>query len=77
MREAWGETEVGLSAVTLVELVHGVQRAKLEEQRRRRDAFVEELMTTVTVHPVIAEIARLAGRISGQSAARGESYDAF
>jgi tRNA(fMet)-specific endonuclease VapC len=71
MREAWGETEVGLSAVTLVELVHGIQRAKLEEQRRRRDAFVEELMTTLTVHPVTAEIARLAGRISGQAAARG------
>ena len=71
VREAWGETEIGLSAVTLAELVHGSQRAKLEAQRQRRNAFVEELMATVTVHPVTAEIARLAGTISGQEAARG------
>jgi tRNA(fMet)-specific endonuclease VapC len=71
VREAWGETEIGLSAVTLVELVHGIQRARLEVQRQRRNAFVEELIATVTVHPVTAEIARLAGLISGQEAARG------
>jgi predicted nucleic acid-binding protein len=71
VREAWGETEIGLSAVTLAELVHGSQRAKLEAQRQRRNAFVEELMATVTVYPVTAEIARLAGLISGQEAARG------
>ena len=28
--------EIGLSVVTIVELVHGVQRAGTEERRRRR-----------------------------------------
>ena len=71
VREACGETEIGLSVVTIVELTHGVQRAKLEAQRQRREAFVAELMATVAVHPITAEIALRAGVISGQAAARG------
>ena len=73
VREAWGDTEIGLSVVSIVELTHGIQRAKLEAQRQRREAFVAELMATLTVHPVTAEIARRAGIISGQGAARGVS----
>jgi predicted nucleic acid-binding protein len=71
LRETWGETEVGLSVVTVVELTHGVQRAKLDAQRQRREAFVEELMATLTLYPITAEIAQRAGVISGQEAARG------
>jgi predicted nucleic acid-binding protein len=41
LQNAWGETEVGLSAVTVVELTHGIQRAKLEGQRQRRQVFVQ------------------------------------
>jgi len=36
VQNVWGETEVGLSAVTIVELTHGIQRSKLEGQRQRR-----------------------------------------
>jgi predicted nucleic acid-binding protein len=68
---AWGETEVGLSAVTIVELTHGIQRAKLETQRQRRRAFVQDLRTAMTVHPLTDEIAERAGLISGQEAERG------
>jgi tRNA(fMet)-specific endonuclease VapC len=42
-----GEVEIGLSVVTVVELTHGVQRAKLEERRQRREAFVDELIRDV------------------------------
>jgi predicted nucleic acid-binding protein len=71
LRETWGETEIGLSVVTIVELTHGIQRTKLEAQRQRRTAFVEELTAAVTVHPVTTDIAQRAGTISGQEAARG------
>jgi predicted nucleic acid-binding protein len=57
---ALGETAVGLSAVTIVELTHGIQRAKLEAQRLRRQVFVQELRATVTVHPLTDEIAERA-----------------
>jgi antitoxin (DNA-binding transcriptional repressor) of toxin-antitoxin stability system len=34
VREACGETEIGLSVVTIAELTHGVYRAKLETHRQ-------------------------------------------
>ena len=62
----YGEVEVGLSAVTIVELVHGIQRAKTEKQRQRRDAFIVDLLVDMTVYPVTFEVAKLAGTISGR-----------
>jgi tRNA(fMet)-specific endonuclease VapC len=67
----YGEVEVGLSVVTIVELTHGVQRAGTEERRRRRQAFIDELIRDVPVHPITIETARLAGRIEGGLAAQG------
>ncbi len=70
-KTGYGEIEVGLSVVTIVELTHGIQRAGTEERRQRRQAFVDELIRDVPVHPVTVEIARMAGRIEGDQAARG------
>lgn len=67
----FGETEVGLSVVTVVELTHGIQRAGTDERRQRRQAFVDELIRDVPVHPITLETARLAGRIEGAQAAEG------
>jgi tRNA(fMet)-specific endonuclease VapC len=67
----YGEIEVGLSVVTVVELTHGIQRAATEERRQRRQAFVDELIRDVPVHPVTIETAKLAGRIEGDRAAQG------
>jgi tRNA(fMet)-specific endonuclease VapC len=66
-----GETESGLSAVTVVELTHGIYRAKSDNQRDRRRAFTEELCRDLTVHPVTLEIAQLAGKVEGEQAAQG------
>jgi tRNA(fMet)-specific endonuclease VapC len=66
-----GEAENAISAVTVVELTHGIFRAKLETDAKRRRAFVEELCTAVPVEPVTLEIAQLAGRIEGEQAAKG------
>jgi tRNA(fMet)-specific endonuclease VapC len=72
-KAAYGEIEIGLSVVTIVELTHGIQRAGTEERRQRRQAFVDELIRDVLVHPVTIETARLAGRIEGDQAAQGVS----
>jgi predicted nucleic acid-binding protein len=50
-RTAWGDTEIVLSVVTIVELAHGIQRAKSLAQRERREVFLEELLATLTVYP--------------------------
>jgi len=57
-----GETDSALSVVTIVELTHGIYRAKSDADRERRRAFSEELRRDMVVHPVTVEIAQLAGR---------------
>jgi predicted nucleic acid-binding protein len=66
-----GETESALSAITVVELTHGIYRARSDADRQRRRAFVEELIRAIPVHPVTLELAQLAGKIEGEQAARG------
>lgn len=70
-----GKTTAALSAVTAVELTHGIFRARTEADRTRREAFVEELYQAVAVHPLTLDIARLAGRIHGEQMGRGISID--
>ena len=66
-----GETEAALSTVSIVELTHGIYRARTDADRERRRAFCDELCRDMIVHPVSLEIARLAGKIEGEQAARG------
>ena len=66
-----GKTAAALSAVTAVELTHGIYRAKTDADRERREAFVEELYQAVAVHPLTLEVARLAGRIHGEQMGQG------
>ena len=68
-----GEIEVGLSVVTIAELVHGAYRTKTQAQQQRRLEFIERLSSDVPVHPVTLEIAKLAGKLEGEQAARGVS----
>lgn len=66
-----GEVEIGLSVVTIAELAHGVQRAGGEDRRQRWQAFLDEPIRDVPVHPITVETAKLAGRIAGERASQG------
>jgi tRNA(fMet)-specific endonuclease VapC len=68
-----GETESALSAVTIVELTHGIYRARSDADRERRRAFTDELLRDVAVYPITLEIAQLAGKVEGEQAAQGVS----
>lgn len=70
-----GPTAAALSAVTAVELTHGIYRAKTDVQHVRRRNFVEELFQAVAVHPLTLDVARLAGRIHGEQMSKGISID--
>lgn len=70
-----GKTVAALSAVTAVELTHGIYRAKADADRKHRETFVEELFQTVAVHPLTLDVARLAGRIHGEQTGQGVSID--
>ena len=71
VQAAHGEVDSALSVVTIVELTHGIYRAKSDVDRERRRAFREELRSDMVIHPVTVEIAELAGRIEGEQAAHG------
>ena len=70
---AYGETESALSAVSIIELTHGIYRAKTAADRDQRTAFTDELCRDMVVQPVTLAIARLAGKIEGEQAAMGIS----
>jgi predicted nucleic acid-binding protein len=71
LREVYGEAGAGLSAVTVVELAHGIERAQLEVHRRYRQAFLDDLIADIKIYPLTTEIAQLAGKISGEQGRRG------
>ena len=71
IQSAHGDVQGAVSAISVVELNHGVYRVKTKEQSDRRKSFVDELCRDLLVHPVTLEIALLAGRIEGEQAAIG------
>ncbi|HEY3457725.1 MAG TPA: PIN domain-containing protein [Bryobacteraceae bacterium] len=70
IRQRFGEVEIAISAVTVAELVHGVERANTPEIRQRRRAFID-VKKHVPVHPVTDETGELAGAVNGSQAAKG------
>jgi tRNA(fMet)-specific endonuclease VapC len=66
-----GDQEAALSAVGVVELVHGIHRADTAERQARREAFVEELLSIVAIYPLTTDIARLAGKLDAEQQSRG------
>src|SRR5438477_12988516 len=51
VRASQGEIESALSVVAIVELTHGIYRAKNDKDRERRQAFCDELRRDMVVHP--------------------------
>ena len=66
-----GNEGIAISVVTVLELAHGITRADTLERRERRQRFLDELLTGVPVQPVTVPIALRAGKIDGQSQAKG------
>jgi predicted nucleic acid-binding protein len=66
-----GETDVGISVVTLIELAHGAARAVTPEQKAMRQNFLGELLTAIPIHPVTVSLALRTGQLDGENQARG------
>lgn len=71
MKTAYGDIDLGLSVVTIAELVHGAYRTKTDSAKQRRLAFIERLCLDILVYPITLKIARLIGRIEGEQASKG------
>lgn len=71
IRATQGEIDIGLSSVSVVELTHGIYRARTAAESNRRRIFAENVFRDLIVYPVTLQIAQLAGQIEGEQAARG------
>ncbi|MGD0296558.1 MAG: PIN domain-containing protein [Bryobacteraceae bacterium] len=71
IRELTGPEEIALSVVSVMELEHGIWRAREPAQATRRRQFLEDLIGNIPVYPVTTELARKAGRIDAEQQARG------
>jgi tRNA(fMet)-specific endonuclease VapC len=71
MLAQYGETDIALSAVSVVELTHGIYRARTDADRERRRVFADKTFRDLIIQPVTLPIAQLAGRIEGEQAAHG------
>ncbi len=71
LQAAYGEIDIALSVVTIAELMHGAYRAKSDDQKQRRLAFIDRLCSDVPIHPMSIEIAGTVGRVEGEQAGKG------
>ena len=67
------DEDLALSVVTASELLHGVQRARNETQRARRQAYVEALLAGFPVIAFDLVAARLHASLSARLADSGET----
>ena len=65
------DEDFAISAITASELLHGVHRATTVAQRRRREAFVEGLLSRMPVIVFDIVTARIHARMSAELASRG------
>ncbi|MBS1824364.1 MAG: PIN domain-containing protein [Acidobacteria bacterium] len=69
--ERIGECEVGLCAISVAELAHGIHRANTPERSQVRRAFLDDLKATVAVYPITSDTAELVGKIHAESSKQG------
>ena len=63
---------VGISAITVMQLYHGVSRAAVPEAEAEK---IQGALKGVATYDLTREIAARAGRIDGELVARGEAID--
>src|SRR5665213_311137 len=60
-----GDPDLAISVITVLELAHGVSRADTEPRRRKRQSFLNDLLSGMPVYPVTIPVALRAGQIDG------------
>jgi predicted nucleic acid-binding protein len=66
-----GPEAIALTTVSVIELEHGIWRAKDAAQAERRRKFFADLFAAVPIYPLTFDIAHRAARIDGESRRKG------
>jgi tRNA(fMet)-specific endonuclease VapC len=68
-----GETEIVLSSITVIELEHGLHRARTVEQARTRREYLDTVFASIPVESFIREMAQIAARIDAEARHAGRT----
>jgi tRNA(fMet)-specific endonuclease VapC len=68
-----GETEIVLSSITVIELEHGLHRARTVEQERSRRAYLDTVFAAIPVEAFTREMAQLAAQIDAEAQRAGRT----
>ena len=71
LKDVHGEHEIVLSAISVLELEHGLHRAKNAELLEKRRAYPDTVFAAIPVQPFTKEMAQLAGRVDAEARAAG------
>jgi predicted nucleic acid-binding protein len=71
IRNVLGPEPVALATVSVIELEHGIWRARDAAQADRRQKFFDDLFAAVPIYPLTFDIARRAARIDAESKRKG------
>jgi predicted nucleic acid-binding protein len=71
LRARIGPEPIALSTVSVIELEHGIWRAKDPAQAARRQQFFDDLFAAVPTYPLTFDIARRAARIDAEAKQKG------
>jgi predicted nucleic acid-binding protein len=62
-----GETEIVLSSITVMELEHGLHRARTSEQARKRREYLDTVFAAIPVESFTREMAQLAAKVDAET----------
>jgi tRNA(fMet)-specific endonuclease VapC len=71
IRKVLGATDLLLSAVSVIELEHGIWRANTPELAQRRRTYLEEVFATIAVQAFTKEMGQLAAKIDAEARQTG------
>jgi tRNA(fMet)-specific endonuclease VapC len=69
----YGETEILLSSITVIELEHGLHRAQTAEQARKRREYLDTVFAAVPVKPFTGEMAQITAKIDAEARQLGRT----
>jgi tRNA(fMet)-specific endonuclease VapC len=71
LKQEYGETEIVLSSITVIELEHGLYRATTAETARTRREYLDTVFAAIPVEPFTKEMARTAAKIDAEGKQTG------
>ena len=72
IKASTGQTAVAISAVSVIELAHGIWRADTPERAEQRRIYLQEVYAAVRVEPFTKEMGERAARIDAEGRKSGK-----